>query len=114
MLNDAQERLCATSRWDFSDLSAILLNCTLKRSPELSQTEGLIRSSRATMEKNGVPAELLRPANCDIAPGVYPDMREHGWDRNDWPRSLRRCLPLTCLSLDRASGSARRRRSAHA
>ena len=42
MLNERQERLCAESRWDFSDLSALFLNCTLKRSPELSHTEGLI------------------------------------------------------------------------
>ena len=46
MLDERQERLCAESRWDFSDLSALFLNCTLKRSPELSHTEGLIRISR--------------------------------------------------------------------
>ncbi len=47
MLSERQERLCTESRWDFSDLSAIFLNCTLKRSPERSHTEGLIRVSRA-------------------------------------------------------------------
>ena len=46
MLNERQERLCAESRWDFSDLSALFLNCTLKRSPELSHTEGLIADHR--------------------------------------------------------------------
>src|SRR3954465_11069915 len=48
-------------RWDFSDLRALFLNCTLKRSPELSHTEGLVRISRAIMEKNGVSVEELRP-----------------------------------------------------
>ena len=33
-LIDKQEQLCDESRWDFSDLSAVYLNCTLKRSPE--------------------------------------------------------------------------------
>ena len=42
-LNDKQKELCTQSRWDFSDLRAVVLNCTLKRSPELSHTEGLIR-----------------------------------------------------------------------
>jgi multimeric flavodoxin WrbA len=70
---------------DFSGLSALFLNCTLKRSPELSHTEGLIQISRRIMEKNGVATELVRPVDLDIAPGVYPDMREHGWERDAWP-----------------------------
>ncbi len=99
MLNDAQERLCATSRWDFQDLSAIFLNCTLKRSPELSHTEGLIGISRAIMEKNGVRVEVLRPVDFDIAPGVYPDMHEHGWDRDEWPPILEKVLAAVGVRL---------------
>ena len=41
-LSERQEQQCAASRWDFSDLRAIFLNCTLKKSPELSHTNGLI------------------------------------------------------------------------
>ena len=73
------------SRWDFSGLSALFLNCTLKRSPELSHTEGLVRISRAIMEKNGVSVEELRPVDYDIAYGVWPDMKGHGWEKDDWP-----------------------------
>ena len=51
MLNELQERWCSESRWDFSDLKALFLNCTLKRSPEMSHTDGLIRIARAIMEK---------------------------------------------------------------
>jgi multimeric flavodoxin WrbA len=61
------------------------LNCTLKRSPELSHTEGLVRISREIMEINGVSVEELRPVDYDIAPGVWPDMKEHGWEKDDWP-----------------------------
>ena len=85
MLTEKQRELCATSRWDFSDLRALYLNCTLKQSPELSHTEGLIRNSMAIMEANQVSAELLRPVDYVLAPGVYPDMREHGWEQDDWP-----------------------------
>ena len=85
MLNELQEQMCAESRWDFSDLSALFLNCTLKRSPEMSHTDGLIRIARAIMEKNGVSVETLRPIDHDLAFGVYPDMTEQGWDKDDWP-----------------------------
>ncbi len=85
MLNELQEKWCETSQWDFSDLKALFLNCTLKRSPEVSHTQGLIDIARAIMEKNGVSVEVLRPVDHDIAYGVYGDMREHGWDDDDWP-----------------------------
>ena len=85
MLNELQERWCAESKWDYSDLKALFLNCTLKKSPDISHTDGLIRISRAIMEKNGVAVESLRPVDYNIAPGVYPDMTEHGWERDDWP-----------------------------
>lgn len=85
MLNEKQEALCEQSAWDFSDLSALFLNCTLKKSPELSHTQGLIDISRAILEKNGVNVDVLRPVDYDIAYGVYPDMTERGWGRDDWP-----------------------------
>jgi len=84
-LKERQEKLCTQSTWDFSGLSALFLNCTLKKSPEVSHTEGLIQISRAIMETNGVSVEVIRPVDHDIATGVWPDMSEHGWDRDDWP-----------------------------
>lgn len=84
-LTDKQLEMCKTSKWDFSDLRALFLNCTLKRTPELSHTEGLINVSRAIMEKNGISVDMLRPVDFAVAYGVYPDMKEHGYDRDDWP-----------------------------
>jgi len=92
MLNDKQKELCERSRWDFSGLRALFLNCTLKRSPELSHTEGLIGMAQAIMEKNGVSVDLLRPVDSEIPCGVYPDMREHGYKRDDWPEILKTVL----------------------
>lgn len=77
--------MCTQSTWDFSGLSALFLNCTLKKSPEVSHTEGLIRISREIMQTNGVSVEVLRPVDHDIATGVWPDMTGHGWDHDDWP-----------------------------
>ena len=96
-LNEKQEEMCTSSRWDFSDLSAIFLNCTLKRSPELSHTQGLIDMSKAIMEKNGVAVEVLRPVDYDIAYGVWPDMTEHGWEKDDWPQILEKVMAADIL-----------------
>ena len=41
--------------------------------------------SQGVMTANGVRVEAIRAADLDIAPGVQPDMREHGFDRDDWP-----------------------------
>ncbi len=85
-LNEKQLEMCTASKWDFSDLNALFLNCTLKRSPDLSHTQGRIDISSAIMEKNGVTVKALRPVDFDIAYGVYPDMTTQGWDIDDWPK----------------------------
>lgn len=85
-LSDKQNEMCKSSEWDFSNLNALFLNCTLKKTPELSHTEGLIIISKAIMEKVGVTVEVLRPVDYNIAYGVYPDMKEQGWDHDDWPK----------------------------
>jgi len=69
-LNDRQIEMCTSSTWDFSDLRALFLNCTLKLTPELSHTEGLMKISMEIMEKNGVPVEMLPTVDHDIAHGV--------------------------------------------
>lgn len=75
----------ANKTWDFSGLSAIFFNCTLTKSPGLSHTELLIDVSKQIMDKHGVKTEVIRPIDHKIATGVYPDMREQGWDYDEWP-----------------------------
>ena len=62
----------------YDDLNALFINCTLKPSPELSHTQGLIEVSAGIMRKQGVRAETIRAVDHDIATGVWPDMTEHG------------------------------------
>ncbi|MGH3461322.1 MAG: flavodoxin family protein [Kribbellaceae bacterium] len=69
----------------YDDLKALFINGTLKRSPEPSNTGGLIEVSRRIMEKNGVEVEVVRAIDHDIATGVWPDMTEHGWEVDAWP-----------------------------
>jgi len=85
-LNEKQLEMCENSKWDFSDLKAVFLNCTLKKSPEKSHTQGLIDISAGILEKNGVNVEVIRPVDYNLAFGVYGDMTEHGWDVDDWPQ----------------------------
>lgn len=85
-LNEKQNEMCKSSKWNFSGLNALFLNCTLKKTPELSHTQGLIKISKAIMETVGVSVEVLRPVDYNIANGVYPDMTEHGWAHDEWPQ----------------------------
>ncbi len=87
----------ATDAYDFSGLRAVFINCTLKRSPEPSHTQGLMDVARRIMEKHGVSTQVIRAADYEIAPGVYPDMREHGWDRDEWPELWERIRPADIL-----------------
>jgi multimeric flavodoxin WrbA len=70
----------------YDDLRATYVNCTLKRSPELSHTQGLMDRSIALMRAQGVDVDTFRLVDHDVAPGVYPDMREHGWEADAWPK----------------------------
>jgi len=92
-------QLRTTDRWDFSDLRALYVNCTLKRSPERSHTQGLIDLSKAIMDANRVTVDEIRAVDHELAPGVWPDMREHGAERDDWPALYERVQAADILVL---------------
>jgi multimeric flavodoxin WrbA len=85
------------SDFDFTGLRAMYINCTLKKSPEMSHTQGLVDASAAIMRKNGVEVEEIRAVDHEIATGVYPDMTEHGWARDEWPEIYPRVLDSNIL-----------------
>ena len=82
---------------DFTGLRAMFVNCTLKKSPEQSHTQGLVDASAAIMRKHGVEVEVLRAVDHDIATGVYPDMTQYGWDSDAWPEIYPRVLDSDIL-----------------
>ena len=84
---------------ELSDLRALFVNCTLKRSPERSNTQGLVDLSAEIMRANGVAVDELRAVDHEIAPGVWPDMTEHGWDTDEWPALQERVLDADILVL---------------
>src|SRR5260370_34515050 len=85
--------------WRFENLRALFINCTLKRSPERSHTQGLIDRSTAIMAKQGVTVDVLRAVDHDIATGVWPDMTEHGWAADAWPPIYQQGLDADTLVL---------------
>src|SRR6476659_9225877 len=88
--------------WDFSDLRALFINCTLKRSPERSHTQGLADRSIEIMRRQGVTVDVIRAVDRDIATGVWPDMKEHGWARDDWPEIFEQVKAADILVLTSA------------
>lgn len=82
---------------DYSDLRALFINCTLKRNPESSHTQGLMDKSIEIMRRNGVHVEAVRAVDHEIASGVQPDMTEHGWEHDDWPQLFERVLAAEIL-----------------
>ncbi|MFE6132467.1 flavodoxin family protein [Streptomyces sp. NPDC056437] len=83
----------------FDGLRALVVNCTLKRSPEVSNTQGLIDKSRALMETQGVRVDVVRAVDHDIATGVWPDMTEHGWPSDEWPALYEQVIAADILVL---------------
>ena len=71
-LNEYQQELCTTSTWDFTDLRALYVNCTLKPSPAVSNTQGLMDISVAIMEANGVAVEQVRAVDHELRPRRLP------------------------------------------
>jgi multimeric flavodoxin WrbA len=65
-------------------LSAIFLNCTLKRSPEVSNTQALIDKVAGLMQRQGVETASIRIADLDVLTGVSSDLGEG----DDWPGVL--------------------------
>ncbi|MBY8883642.1 flavodoxin family protein [Streptomyces sp. PTM05] len=83
----------------YDDLRALVFNCTLKRSPERSNTQGLIDRSVGIMQDQGVHVDVVRAVDHDIATGVWPDMTEHGWPGDAWPELFRKVLAADILVL---------------
>ncbi len=91
--------MSSTKQPDFSGLKALFINCTLKKSPETSHTDGLMSVSRQVMEKAGVTVETIRAIDHSIANGVYPDMTEHGWAEDAWTKISPKVLDADILVL---------------
>lgn len=62
-------------------MKALILNCTLKPSPEPSNTEALANVLAAVWKADGIDSEMVRLVDLDIKPGVKSDQG----DGDAWP-----------------------------
>ncbi len=62
-------------------MRALVLNCTLKPSPDTSNTEALARVVMEALENHEIETEILRVVDHDVKPGVSTD--EGNGD--EWP-----------------------------
>jgi multimeric flavodoxin WrbA len=61
---------------------AVVLNCTLKKSPEPSNTQMLTDHVLTSLRERGVESTTFRLADLSVPPGVESDLGEG----DDWPR----------------------------
>mgnify|MGYP003476808322 FL=1 len=80
-----------------TQLHALFINTSLKRNPKQSHTALLLGAAAQIMEKNGVSVEHVQLVAHDVAPGVYPDMTQHGWDKDEWPAIWKKVLKAEIL-----------------
>ncbi|MGE0701457.1 MAG: flavodoxin family protein [Hyphomicrobiaceae bacterium] len=76
-------------------LTAIALNCTLKRGDAASSTDKLIGELLAELGRHGVTGETVRVVDHDIKPGVTSDEGEG----DEWPDLRRRIVAADILVL---------------
>lgn len=74
-------------------LGAIIINCTLKKSPATSNTEALAGVVGGFLEREGVNVDTVRAVDHDIHPGVSSDEG----DGDAWPDIRRRVLAADIL-----------------
>jgi multimeric flavodoxin WrbA len=76
-------------------MRALILNCTLKPSPEPSNTDQLADVVAEALEQSGVEVERVRVVDHDVRPGVTSD--EGGGD--EWPQIRERIVGAEILVL---------------
>jgi multimeric flavodoxin WrbA len=76
-------------------LQAVLLNCTLKRSPDVSNTEALMRKVVDWWDRMDVASEMIRVVDHDVRFGITSDEG----DGDEWPMILDRikAADIVCL-----------------
>lgn len=74
-------------------LKAVLLNCTIKKSPEVSNTQALMDRVIAQLEALDVECETVRVVDFNVPFGVASDMGEG----DEWPQILEKVVGADIL-----------------
>ncbi|MGW4544861.1 flavodoxin family protein [Streptomyces violaceorubidus] len=74
-------------------MRALVINCTLKPSPQPSNTEALAATVIAALKGHGAEVDVVRAVDLNLKPGVETDMG----DGDDWPDVHARLLASQIL-----------------
>ncbi len=67
-------------------MKALIINCTLKSSPEFSNTGALAQKAASQLAAEGIQTEVIRLLDYEIKPGTESDMG----NGDEWPILLRK------------------------
>ncbi|MFF0011097.1 flavodoxin family protein [Streptomyces sp. NPDC005374] len=75
-------------------MKALVINCTLKRSPDTSNTEALAAVVVEHLQKDGVEVEVVRAVDLTVEPGVVSEPVREG---DAWPQVHEKLLDSQIL-----------------
>ena len=65
-------------------MKALIINCTLKPSPQFSNTEALAKKAQDQLRDNNITTEIIRLVDHEVKPGNASDMGKG----DEWPKIL--------------------------
>ncbi|HEY2004702.1 MAG TPA: NAD(P)H-dependent oxidoreductase [Candidatus Saccharimonadia bacterium] len=81
---------------DFSDLKALIINCSITHDKTKSHTQRLLNRVSGVMEKEGVEVSQLYMLEHKVAFGMIKDGREEGVE-DEWPEIQRQIMAADIL-----------------
>jgi multimeric flavodoxin WrbA len=84
------------TKTDFTDLKAILLNCSIKKDKTQSHTQRLLNRVAGIMKKEGVKVTQEYILDYYIAFGMIKDGKETG-QKDDWPKIQKKIMAADIL-----------------
>jgi multimeric flavodoxin WrbA len=81
---------------NFSDISALFINCSIKKDKAKSHTQLLINKAVGVMQKEGVKVEQIYALEHNIAFGMIKDGNEEGL-KDEWPEIQSRIMAADIL-----------------
>lgn len=70
----------------YPNMKALFINCTLKPSPDFSNTDALINKAAAQFHDQDIDTEVIRLVDYDVKPGTESDMG----NGDEWPTILQK------------------------
>jgi multimeric flavodoxin WrbA len=86
-----------TEALKFDNLSAVFINCSLKKDKTGSHTGRLMSRVVGIMSKEGVSVDEIYALDHTIAFGMVKDGADEGWPQDDWPQIQQKVLDADIL-----------------